>query len=131
MLASSPASFFYVYFLIQVSKLFPTTVSRPVKSICAITLKATVTGSSELAVSIMPGSEIPVIRQRFLPGDLLPYWCARPRIGEHHLYDIDLDPEEDENRLDGADEKDMLDLLHTALTDVEAPEEQFQRLGIS
>jgi arylsulfatase A-like enzyme len=89
------------------------------------------TPDQRATLDFMPGSEIPVIRQRFLPGDLLPYWCARPRIGEHHLYDIDLDPEEDENRLDGADEKDMLDLLHTALTDVEAPEEQFQRLGIS
>ena len=34
----------------------------------------------------MPGTEIPVIRQPFQPGDLLPYWAMMPKVGEHHLY---------------------------------------------
>ena len=79
----------------------------------------------------MPGSSIPVIRQTFQPGDLLPYWCINPRIGEHHLYDIDIDPDENENRLGGQDEADMLELLHAGLKSVEAPQEQFERLGIA
>ena len=30
-------------------------------------------------LDFMPGSEIPVIRQPFQPGDMLPYWCANQR----------------------------------------------------
>ena len=82
-------------------------------------------------IDFMPGSDIPVLRQPFAPGDPLPYWCARPRIGEHHLYDIDLDPAEDENRLDGTDEADMVELLREGLKAVEAPAEQFERLGVA
>ena len=81
-------------------------------------------------LDFMPGSDVPVIRQPFAEGDLLPYWCARARVDEHHLYNVDLDPSEDENRLGGQDEKDMVDLLREALNDVEAPEEQFERLGL-
>ena len=51
-------------------------------------------------------------------------------IDWHCLYDIDNDPEETENRLGGRDETDMLELLRTALADVEAPEEQLERLGL-
>ncbi|MCZ6619521.1 MAG: sulfatase [Gammaproteobacteria bacterium] len=78
----------------------------------------------------MPGSDIPVIRQPYEPGDGLPYWCAQQPINWHCLYDIDNDPEEAENRLGGREEADMLELLKAALADVEAPEEQLQRLGI-
>ncbi len=78
----------------------------------------------------MPGSDIPVIRQPFAAGDPLPYWCARQPINWHCLYDIDNDPEETENRLGGRDEADMLELLKTALANVEAPVEQLERLGL-
>ena len=77
----------------------------------------------------MPGANIPVIRQTFQAGDLLPYW-VHPRVGEHHLYDINIDPNEDENRLGKQDEKDMLELLNEGMRAVNAPDEQFQRLGI-
>ena len=79
----------------------------------------------------MPGADVPVIRQPFAAGDTLPYWCMQPRLGEHHLYDIDIDPSEDENRLDGSDERDMVELLRVALQAIEAPAEQFERLGIA
>ena len=49
----------------------------------------------------------------------------------HHCFDLSLDPGEQENRVNSADERDMIDLLHTALTAVEAPEDQFVRLGIA
>jgi arylsulfatase A-like enzyme len=79
----------------------------------------------------MPGSDVPVIRQPFREGDLLPYWSLGMRIGEHHCYRLADDPTESENRLGGSDERDMTELLHAALRAVEAPAEQFERLGIA
>ncbi len=82
-------------------------------------------------IDFMPGSDVPVLRQPFEEGDMLPYWAAQPRVGEHHLYDIDLDPEETENRLGAGDETDMIELLRVGLRSVDAPVEQFERLGIT
>jgi arylsulfatase A-like enzyme len=46
-------------------------------------------------LDFMPGSKVPVIRQPFRDGDLLPFWAAGPDIvGRHHLFDLDLDPDE-------------------------------------
>jgi arylsulfatase A-like enzyme len=45
----------------------------------------------------MPGSKVPVIRQPFRDGDLLPYW-AYGRFSGNHLFDLNNDPGEDENR---------------------------------
>jgi hypothetical protein len=83
-------------------------------------------------LDFMPGSDIPVIRQPFAAGDILPFWASGGRnVGRHHLYDLDIDPDETENRRGGAQEADMADLLRTALLDVEAPGEQLQRLGLA
>lgn len=82
----------------------------------------------------MPGSTVPVIRQPFEPGDLLPFWAnGARRVGDHHLYDLTIDPDEQENRSgdDTTAEKELVDLLHTALTEIDAPAEQLQRLGIA
>jgi arylsulfatase A-like enzyme len=79
----------------------------------------------------MPGSDVPVIRQPFKAGDPFPFWCLGQPIGEHHCYRLDLDPAEEENRLGGADERDMMELLRVALRDVEAPHEQLLRLGLA
>lgn len=81
-------------------------------------------------LDFMPGSEIPVIRQPFQEGDLLPYWSLNPQVGDHHLYIVAEDPDEQENRVGEKLERSMLDLLRTALIEVEAPSEQLQRLGI-
>lgn len=80
----------------------------------------------------MPGSDIPVIRQPFQPGDMLPFWVSGP-VDRHHLFDLDNDPNELEERAKIGDplEKEMIDLLSTALRAVEAPDEQFARLGIA
>ncbi len=74
----------------------------------------------------MPGSDVPVIRQPFAAGDPLPFWAGGARnVGRHHLYDLAVDPDESENRRGEAGvEAEMIDLLRTALIDVEAPEEQ-------
>ena len=79
----------------------------------------------------MPGSDVPVIRQPFRQGDLLPFWSLGMRVGEHHCYDVANDPEEMENRLGTTDERDMVELLRVALRAVDAPDEQFVRLGIA
>jgi hypothetical protein len=80
----------------------------------------------------MPGSDVPVIRQPFAPGDALPFWVSGgANIGRHHLYDVDVDPDERENRLGGTDERRMMDLLRTALDELDAPAEQIERLGLT
>ncbi len=78
----------------------------------------------------MPGSDIPVIRQPFAPGDMLPMWAATGRPDEHHVYDVSVDPDEQENRHGEAVEDELAELLRTALADVQAPEDQLARLGL-
>jgi arylsulfatase A-like enzyme len=81
-------------------------------------------------LDFMPGSDVPVIRQPFQPGDLLPFWVSGP-VGRHHLFDLDEDPHEDRDLAGtGAAELEMVDLLVAALDEVEAPREQYERLGI-
>ncbi|BAN03425.1 putative sulfatase [Ilumatobacter coccineus YM16-304] len=82
-------------------------------------------------LDFMPGSEVPVIRQPFEPGDTIPFWAGGANaIGQHHLYDVVDDPDEAENRCGERTESEMIDLLRTALADVEAPSDQLARLGL-
>ena len=80
-----------------------------------------------------PGTDIPVIRQPFEPGDRLPFWVGHNVVDAHFLFDLTSDPGEDENRAGtgSAEETDMVELLRVALNDVAAPEEQLQRLGVA
>jgi len=79
----------------------------------------------------MPGSTVPVIRQPFQPGDALPFWVSGgAHLGQHHLYDVSLDPHERENRAGEPAELVMQQLLRAALHDLDAPTEQLQRLGL-
>lgn len=82
-------------------------------------------------LDFMPGSEVPVIRQPFQPGDLLPYWCAGMRPGRHVLFALEEDPGEEHDLAGGAAEKDAVDLLRAALEEIQAPWEQLERLGIA
>jgi arylsulfatase A-like enzyme len=77
----------------------------------------------------MPGSRVPVIRQPYQPGDLLPYW-ARGGFSGNHLFDLANDPTEDENRAGERLEDDYADLLRQALQAVDSPDDQFIRLGL-
>ena len=81
-------------------------------------------------IDYMPGSDVPVLRQPFAPGDLLPYWVGRGIEGQHHLYDLDVDPDEAENRAGERLEAEMTELLRSALAEVQAPAEQLARLGL-
>ena len=85
-------------------------------------------------LDFMPGSDVPVIRQPFGAHDVLPFWArgGKTNAGRHHLYDLSVDPDEAENRRGEASvEGEMIDLLRTALVDVDAPAEQLARLGIA
>ena len=53
-----------------------------------------------------------------------------PMIGDHHLYIVSDDPTESENRIGEKLESDMIEMLRAALKELDAPGEQFQRLGI-
>src|SRR5439155_4497493 len=58
----------------------------------------------------MPGSKVPVIRQPFRQGDLLPYWAMGPFTG-NHLYDLHSDPLEEENLAGSKAERELADWL--------------------
>jgi arylsulfatase A-like enzyme len=77
----------------------------------------------------MPGSKVPVIRQPFRQGDLLPFWALGPFSG-NHLYDLHNDPAEDENRAGERGEREAADRLRQALIEIGAPDDQFARLGL-
>jgi arylsulfatase A-like enzyme len=80
-------------------------------------------------LSRMPGSTVPVIKQVWDVSNQLPFW-AWAKFSGNHLYDTATDPGENENRVGGADEIRMRDMLAMALREIEAPEEQFTRLGL-
>jgi arylsulfatase A-like enzyme len=78
----------------------------------------------------MPGSDVPVIRQPFEPGDQIPFWGYGEFEGSH-LFDVDSDPLEEHDLIGTPVETELTDLLRAALVEVEAPKEQLERLGIA
>ena len=77
----------------------------------------------------MPGSAIPVIRQPFVAGDMLPFWAIGGFEGDH-MYDISIDPAEAENRASDKAAKEAAHNLRDALRTIDAPDEQMERLGL-
>ena len=53
------------------------------------------------------------------------------RRADHLLFDLDEDPDEDRNLAGTPAEADAEELLRVALASVEAPAEQYERLGLS
>ena len=78
----------------------------------------------------MPGSRIPVIRQPYQAGDLLPFW-AGGKFSGNHLFQLGEDPTEERNLAGTRIEKDAADQLRAALEEIEAPKDQFARLGLA
>jgi arylsulfatase A-like enzyme len=78
----------------------------------------------------MPGSDVPVIRQPFAEGDAVPFW-ALGRARDHLLFDLEEDPTEDRNLAGTSAEGDAEELLRVALASVDAPAEQYARLGLT
>ena len=52
-------------------------------------------------------------------------------VDAHFLFDVDDDPEENENLVGTAAEADMIEMLRGALKAVEAPGDQLERLGVA
>ena len=77
----------------------------------------------------MPGSDIPVIRQPYEEGDPAPYWLSSRSQGSK-LWNIKDDPEEMEDIAGSADEARLAKVLKEALREINAPEDQFERLGL-
>ena len=78
-----------------------------------------------------PGTDIPVIRQPFAPGDMLPFWGIGATPDDHHLYNLNEDPGATHNIAGSRHAKDAIDLLTAALHEIDAPDEQLQRLGLT
>jgi hypothetical protein len=85
---------------------------------------------SRASLDYMPGSTIPVIRQPFREGDLLPFWSYAKQY-ETIMFHRGEDPDESVNRIEDSIAKDAEELLRVALTEVDAPSEQFERLALS
>jgi hypothetical protein len=81
-------------------------------------------------LDFMPGSTVPVIRQPFVEGDMLPFW-AHAKKYETLLFDRSEDPDETVNRIDDPIAADAEELLRVALKSVDAPAEQFERLALT
>jgi arylsulfatase A-like enzyme len=79
---------------------------------------------------VMPGTDVPVIRQPFEPGDRLPLWAPSSPV-RSFLFDIDTDPAESENRLGGREESQLTAALAGELQRIEAPEELLVRLDLA
>ena len=81
-------------------------------------------------LDFMPGSTIPVIRQPFREGDMLPFWAYAKQY-ETLLFDRKEDPGETTNRISDSIARDAEELLRTALLEVNAPSEHFERLSLT
>jgi arylsulfatase A-like enzyme len=77
----------------------------------------------------MPGSPVPVLRQIWEAGDRAPFWAAS-RFRGNHLYNLAVDPGEDANLAGGPAEAHAVQRLAAALSAIDAPATQFQRLGL-
>jgi arylsulfatase A-like enzyme len=78
----------------------------------------------------MPGSTVPVIRQPFHEGDLVPFWAFGSCRG-NHLFDLRNDPDEEHDLKGTPSEQRVVEQLRVALQEVEAPDDQFVRLGLA
>jgi arylsulfatase A-like enzyme len=80
-------------------------------------------------LDFMPGSDVPVLRQPFEPGDVVPFLALAPFSG-NRLYDLAADPHEERNLAGGREEREWEERLRAALQKLEAPDDQLVRLGL-
>ena len=77
----------------------------------------------------MPGSPVPVLRQIWDAGDRVPYWAASRFRGDL-LFDLKEDSGEESAISDPEQKAAAAARLASALTAIEAPATQFERLGL-
>jgi Sulfatase len=78
----------------------------------------------------MPGSKIPVIRQPFVAADFLPFWAYTEFVGTL-AFDLGEDPGEERNLAGDRLGKELEEMLRVALVEIEAPDDQLVRLGLT
>ena len=78
----------------------------------------------------MPGSRVPVLHQRWDAGDAIPFW-GRFKPNGHYLFDLENDPEENRNLAGSPTESQLAEQLAAALTEMQVPSTQFERLGLT
>ena len=81
------------------------------------------------SLDLMPGSDVPVIRQPFDAGDPLPFWGTGRRTDEHLLYDLDGDPRPRTSRARGS-KPSWRTCCAYVLAEIEAPADQHERLAL-
>jgi arylsulfatase A-like enzyme len=81
-------------------------------------------------IDFMPGSDVPVLRQPFVEGDMLPFWGRLAQFTGNHLWNLDTDPGELQDLAGTALEARYAGKLRQALQQIEAPADQFERLGL-
>jgi arylsulfatase A-like enzyme len=82
-------------------------------------------------IDFMPGSDVPVLRQPFVAGDMLPLWARDVKFSGNHLWNVDDDPGEMNDLVETALEGEYAQKLRVALEAIEAPEDQVIRLGLA
>ena len=88
-------------------------------------------------LDVMPGSNVPVIRQPFEQGDMLPFWAYGGLVDQNLLYDRHRDPAQVRNLASRGNEPmsdleiDLIGKLRSALESIEAPDDFLVRLGLS
>lgn len=81
-------------------------------------------------IDFVPGSDVPVLCQPFVEGDLLPFWARNAQFSGNHLWHLDDDPAELNDLAGSALEAEYLAKLRAALENIEAPQDQAIRLGL-
>jgi hypothetical protein len=79
----------------------------------------------------MPRTEVPVIRQPYQPGDRLPFWVPHPPPSASHLFDVETDPGESEDRAGSPLEGERIEALASELRRIEAPADLLERVGVA
>ena len=79
----------------------------------------------------MPRTEVPVIRQPYQAGDRLPFWVPHPSPSASHLFDVEVDPGEMEDRAGSALEGERIEALASELRRIEAPADLLERVGVA
>ncbi len=77
----------------------------------------------------MPGSDVPVIRQPWDAEDRLPYWARSST--ENLLFNLEDDPDEEHDLSGTGEEEHFVDMLREILRDMDAPDDQFERLQLT
>jgi hypothetical protein len=61
---------------------------------------------------------------------MMPFWSLGGSVDDHYLFDLQEDPDETQNLIGTPLESKMIALLDDALSSLDAPKEQAQRLGL-